>query len=175
MNFQFSQTVRDLSFTVFDIDFGAGRFADWIKATGTGSAIYNAAVTTPYNSTGTPGGSPPSTVSIGGGGSAGQAFGVTGGSGNLDDFGNATFAFAPPLTSIQMRYGNRNAGAGGPLNQAIALHDISFCLMPEIELVKSVDTEDDSGIERFAVPDADMIYTLSVSNTGGSQVTGAEL
>jgi uncharacterized repeat protein (TIGR01451 family) len=89
-------------------------------------------------------------------------------------YGNITVQFVAPITQAEVRYGNgpRPTMSGTAGNQWISIHDISFCPMPVVSMTKtsapvSVVANDPN---RFNIPGADLDYTITVANTGGSTV-----
>jgi uncharacterized repeat protein (TIGR01451 family) len=178
--FAFDAPVRDVAFSVFDIDYDNNRFRDWVKLTGAnGAAAYGPFLSTPFD----PDGPPPnqsagSTVFLGpyapGGLQAISASEAVGnGASDIDqNDGTMNVLLTQPITEVQLRYANGpdDYMNGRPRLQGIGVHNISFCPMPELVITKTVAPLQPSGVERFAVPAADMVYTINVANTGGSTV-----
>jgi len=137
--------VRDVTFTVHDVDFGANQFRDWLQITGTGAATYTGSHTTPF---GTNNGAGPynnasSSLNLGPVAApfaitAQQAVG-TGVSGNTSTTGNITASFIQPVTSVQIRYGNHpyTAGENTTGQQAFSINGVSFCPMPNLTVTKT--------------------------------------
>jgi uncharacterized repeat protein (TIGR01451 family) len=188
VTFSFAAPVRDVTFTVLDIDYTANQFSDWIKISGSfGSSTYVPAITGAYgnNNSAAPGlATTPSVTWIGPATAygfalvSGQIFG-DGASSATQDYGNVTASFAQPVTAVTLRYANGpgqiTTGAVG--QQMISIHDISFCPMPAVSVAKTstpfVTAAGDP--RRFALPDSDMIYALTVTNTGGSPIDAGGL
>jgi hypothetical protein len=181
-NFAFSTPVRDIQFAVLDIDYAANAFRDWLRITGTGpGGSFVPTISSPYgrNNTSNPGQTLPGVVVIGPytlsapNAANGEVVG-NGNSNSNQNYGNISVSFAQPVTSVQLRYANGPAAyiSGTPAKQAISIHDISFCPMPILALAKTaapfVTTAGDPA--RFNAPGSDILYSLTVSNTGGSPV-----
>ena len=113
--------VRNVSFTLWDIDKDAGSFIDQIsniKATTTTGATIGATLVT---------GSTANSVT-----GSGLSYVINGTSTSTDSTGggNATITFnATNITSISFTWKNADAGQG---QQFIALHDISYTALPEV-------------------------------------------
>ncbi len=181
VRFGFSTAVREVTFTMLDIDYNAGQYRDWIRVRGTNGPTYVPALTTPYgnNNSGSPGVTAPGVTFVGPGTTAGYTFvsGDVAGVGNsnaADAFGNIISQFVQPITQAEVRYGNgpSTTMSGTPGLQSISIHDITFCPMPVIAIAKTsapvstVITDPN----RFAIPGADVDYTITVTNSGGSTV-----
>jgi uncharacterized repeat protein (TIGR01451 family) len=101
-----------------------------------------------------------------------EAVGI-GESGNNATTGNVTLTFAQPVTQVELRYGNfpfsgtDNTGTG---QQAYGISTMSFCPLPDISVTKSSAPLATTGIDRFNIPGAQVVYTLTVTNSGGSTV-----
>ena len=180
--FNVSKPLREIQFTVLDVDYNAGQFRDWIKVTGTTDAGVTVVPTlaTPYgrNNSTNPGQTAPGTAVVGPYNAsqptfgASEAVGNTGNSGNTDAFGNIAVSFDQPVVQVELRYANGPAAymAGTPGQQAIGIHDLTFCTMPVVQLAKSSGVVATVGVDRFATPGSEVDYTLTVANTGGSAV-----
>ncbi|MDB5700005.1 MAG: hypothetical protein JWL66_204 [Sphingomonadales bacterium] len=181
VRFGFGTPVREVTFKVLDVDYAAGQFRDWVRISGTNGASYVPAIATPYgrNNSTNPGLTNPGVTYVGPGTNGGYAFPATDGEGTAassptQDIGNLSVQFAAPITQAEIRYGNGpSAGMNGTAGvQSISVHDISFCPMPVIGMTKtsspvSVVANDPN---RFNIPGADVDYTITVTNTGGSTV-----
>ena len=182
VNLAFGVAVRDIQFTVLDIDYFAGQFRDWLKITGTGpGGTFVPAISSPFgnDNVGNPGQTSPGVALIGPytatvpTTSSSEIIG-NGSSDSTQDYGNITARFAQPVTSVQLRYANGPEAymSGEPGQQAIGIHDISFCPLPDLVLQKTaaplVTTAGDPA--RFNSPGSDVLYSLTVSNNGGSAV-----
>jgi uncharacterized repeat protein (TIGR01451 family) len=188
ITFTFAAPVRDVSFTVLDIDYTANQFSDWIKISGSiGSSNYTPSIIGAYgnNNGATPGlATAPGVTWIGPVTAYGFAllnghiFG-DGASSATQDYGNITASFAQPVTSVTLRYANGpgQITTGGVGQQMISIHDVSFCPMPSVSVIKTSAPYVTAPGEpkRFAIPDADIVYALTVTNAGGSPVDAGGL
>lgn len=176
LTYTFAEPVRDVSFTLYDVDFGANQFRDWLQVTGSAGTV--AMSSPPGNGNGTSAartaagstvafGSLSTPVSL----TVTQAAG-TAASGNNSDEGNVDVTFAVPVTSVTLRYGNYpfTTGENTTGQQAIGISGVNYCPLPRITVTKTSTPYQTSGTNRFAIPGADVIYTFSVANTGGSPV-----
>jgi uncharacterized repeat protein (TIGR01451 family) len=179
----FSKAVREIRFTMLDVDYTANQFRDWIKITGVSptAGTITPGISSPYggrNNTTNPGQTAPSTTVIGPytasvpNFSGSEVVGNTGNSTNTQDLGNLLVSFAQPVTQIDIRYANGPAAyiAGTPGQQAISIHDLNFCTMPVLTMTKTAAPVATTGDNRFNIPGADVDYTITVTNTGGSPV-----
>lgn len=187
VNLAFGVAVRDIQFTVLDIDYAEAQFRDWIKITGSGpGGAFVPTIASPFgnNNGASPGQTAPGVALIGPYTATAPNFGNSeivgnGSSDSSQNYGNITVSFAQPVTSVQLRYANGPAayGSGTPGQQAIGIHDISFCPMPVLALAKTsaplVTTATDPA--RFNAPGSDVLYALTVSNTGGSAVDASTI
>ena len=181
IRFGFSTPVRDVGFTILDTDFNAGQFRDWLRLRGSNAGTYVPAITTPYgnNNSANPGVTAPGVTYVGPGTTLGVAFPSgdavgTGISANTDSFANISARFAEPITQAEIRYGNGPASTitGTAGLQSVSVHDISFCPMPAIAITKTAApaTSVITDPNRFNIPGADVDYTITVTNSGGSTV-----
>jgi uncharacterized repeat protein (TIGR01451 family) len=177
----FPVAVRDVTLTLHDLDFLNNQFRDWMHIIGTGpGGSFVPALTTPFgqaNNTGPfinassslklgPQATAPATL-------AQEAVGV-GASGNNSTTGNLNVVFAQPVTSVQLRYGNYpligTETATG--QQFYALSTVSWCPMPSLTISKTsapfVTLITDPN--RFNIPGADTVYSLTVTNSNSSPV-----
>lgn len=182
VNFTFGVAVRDVQFTILDIGSGLLSYTDWIKINGTGpSGALVPTITSPFgnNNSTNPGQTAPGVAVIGPSTAVSPNTGNkevygNGSSTNTQNYGNVTASFAQPVTSVQVRFGNGPYSSllGLLAQQAISIHDVSFCPMPALALAKTsspfVTTAGDPA--RFNSPGSDVLYALTVSNTGGSPV-----
>ena len=181
VRFVASKPLREISFTLLDIDYNADQFRDWIKITGqtAAGATVVPRIANPYgnNNQNNPGQTAPSSAAIGPITAVTPNFSNAevvgnGAAGTTEAFGNVTASFAEPVVRVDIRYGNGpasfNTGTAG--QQAIGIHDLLFCTMPVVDLAKTSATVATTGPERFAIPGADVDYTLTLTNTGGSPV-----
>lgn len=179
MTVTFAQPVRDFTLTAYDIDFTADQFRDWVQVTGSnGTSTFTPVLSTPWgtgNATGQArtnasssltAGSTTTPLSL----TAAQVAG-SGSSGNNSDTGNLTVAFAQPVTSITFKYGNYSltTGESNTGQQAIGIGGFSFCPMPNIAVAKT-SAPVSGALGAYNLPGNDVLYTLTVTNTGGSPV-----
>lgn len=179
--------VRDLSFTLHDLDFLDNQFRDWLHIIGIGPAgNYVPALTTPWgqaNNTGPytnassslklgPQATAPATL-------AQQAIGV-GASGNNSTTGNLNVSFLQPVTSVQLRYGNHpligTETATG--QQFYALSAVSWCPMPVVTMTKTSAPYSDpqnGTTNPKLIPGGDLLYTITVSNSNSSPVDASTM
>ncbi len=177
--FTFPVPIRDFTVQVNDIDYTLNQFRDWVQFTGfNGAASYVPTLSTPF---GTNNGAGPRTV-----GTSSMVVGNattpvtvttseaagTGASGNNANTGTITASFLQPVTSVQMKWGNYPLQAGDTVTgvQAIGIQQVSWCPMPAMSIAKSTTpaTTVLTDPNRFNIPGADVNYTLTVTNTGGS-------
>jgi hypothetical protein len=167
--FTFATPIRDMTLKVHDIDFTANQYRDWLMVRGSnGASTYTptltAAGTTPSLVIG-PNATYPSLT-------AGQALG-TGTSGNTNsNAGDVNVSFAQPVTTVTVSYGNYpfTAGENSTGQQAFGISTISFCPMPSLAVSKISAPLATSGNYRFNIPGADVVYTITATNSGSSPV-----
>lgn len=170
VNFAFNTPVRDVAFRMFDIDYRLNEYRDWVRIVGrNGAATYLPTITRPTASVARigPSATPPAIA-------AGEVLGTLEGQTN-DDTGTVQVSFAQPVTSVEVRYGNYplQAGETGTGQQWISIHDVSFCPMPSLSVTKTSTPWSDpvnGTTNPKQVPGGDVLYTLTVANTGGSPV-----
>ncbi len=182
VRFTFSAPIRDFIVQVNDVDFTTDQFRDWIQINGSnGASNYDPAITTPHGNSNASGGqrsatnstsllgpsSTPFTVSMR------QAVGTSVNPNNANG-GTLTAEFAAPVTEVQVRYGNFPLSSGESVTgqQAIGIQSVSFCPMPQLTVTKSSTPQstDTADPNRFNIPDADVIYAVTVSNSDTSPV-----
>ncbi|MEO0033033.1 MAG: hypothetical protein RIS94_2791 [Pseudomonadota bacterium] len=179
MTVTFSQPVRDFALTAFDIDYTLNQFRDWVQVTGSdGTNTYTPALSTPWGngngatqprtatSSSLTSGATTTPVTL----TSSQVAG-TGASGNNSDTGTLYASFAQPVTSITFKYGNYPLTGTETTSgqQAIGIGGFSFCPMPALALTKT--SAPASGtLGAYNIPGNDVIYTLSLANSGGSPV-----
>jgi hypothetical protein len=183
--FTFAQPIRDLTVTVHDIDFTSNQFRDWLMVTGTnGTSTYVPTMATPHgnNNGGTPTNgassvafatiSSPVSLTV-----ASQAVGTGSSPNTLSNTGDITISFIEPVTSVTLRYGNYpyTSGENTTGQQGYGISTIRFCPMPSIAVAKTSAPYAASGVNRFNVPGADVVYTITATNSGGSPVDLAGL
>ena len=177
----FPVPVRDVTFTLHDLDFLNNQFRDWMHITGVSAAgNYVPAITTPFgqaNNTG-PFTNASSSAKLGPQAApvavTDQQVAGVGASTNNSSTGNITATFAQPVTSVQLRYGNYplQTGETATGQQFYAVGAVSWCPMPDLGVTKTsapfVTTAGDPN--RFNVPGADVAYSLTVTNSNSSPI-----
>lgn len=179
--FTFATPIRDLSMVVHDIDYTLDQYRDWLHISGSdGTATYTPALSGPFGNNN--GGSTPtatgSSLLFGPYASANPALSAneaagTGASNNTgSNAGNINISFAQPVTTVTIRYGNYPLQTGETQTgqQAMGISKLTFCPMPNLNVAKSSAPYASAGNNRFNVPGADVSYSLTVTNTGGSPV-----
>jgi len=176
LTYSFAEPVRDVAFTLYDVDFASNQFRDWVQVTGSAGTPEMASPPGNGNGATAPRTAIGSTVVFGTASTpvsvtATQAAGTTA-AGNNSDEGTINVSFAAPVTSVTLRYGNYPyvTGENTTGQQAIGISGVSYCPLPRISVTKTSTPYLTTGINRFAIPGADVIYTFSVANTGGSPV-----
>lgn len=145
-------------FTVFDVDFGTGQFADRITVRG---SLRGTTVTPTLTN-----------------GVANYVIGNTGygdlASDNTAANGNLTVTFASAIDTIVIEYGNHSLAPADPGQQAISIHDINFCLpYTTLSVTKTsavISNPVEGATNAKAIPGALIEYIIAVSNTGASAV-----
>nr|WP_315457349.1 proprotein convertase P-domain-containing protein [uncultured Sphingorhabdus sp.] len=154
--------VPGVQFRLFDIDYNAGQFADRVTVTGT----FNGAPVTPVLTNGI------SNYVIGN-----SAFG-DGTSADNSGNGNVVVTFNSPVDNIVIVYGNHSLAPADPGQQAIAIHDFTFC-RPQANLsvtkVSTVVSDGVSATNPKALPAAIMRYCILVSNAGSATATSVAI
>lgn len=172
VTFTFATPLRDFALTVDDIDFTANQFRDWLAVSGAnGAATYAGTLSLApgaFSATVGPA-STPFTIA------AGQAVG-TGASGNNSGDGTIIASFAQPVTSVIVKYGNYPLGTGesGTGQQAMGISGFSFCPLPAVSLAKT-SAPASGALGAYNLPDNDVVYTLTVTNAGGSTVDAGSI
>ncbi|WP_425231038.1 hypothetical protein [Sphingomonas sp.] len=184
VTFTFAQPIRDFAATLHDIDFSANQYRDWVAVTGAnGGTTYTPVLSASWgngNGAGVPRTASGSSVTFGPGSApitlaANEGVG-TGASGNNSDDGIISAAFAQPVTTVTIVYGNApyTSGESTTGQQAIGLAGISFCPMPDVTVAKtSAPIAGTYGA--FNLPGSDIAYTLTVTNNGGSPVDASSI
>lgn len=168
----FASAVRDLTFRIHDIDYRANSYRDWVRVVGrNGAATYLPTYTKPAASTVRIGPSATAPAVV-----AGDLLGASESAVN-QDIGTVVVAFAQPVTSVEVRYGNYplQAGETATGEQWISIYDLAFCPLPAVSVSKTSLSYATAGPDRFRIPGADVIYSLTVTNSGGSAVDLAGL
>lgn len=180
--FNFSTPIRDFTAQINDIDFNANQFRDWLQVNGiNGASNYDPALSTPFGTNNTVPGphSNASSSQLVGATVAPLALtirqsGGTSASGNNSNTGTISAVFAQPVTQVEIRYGNYPLSVGETVTgqQAIGIQSISYCPMPVLSVTKASAPFSLVGTDpnRFNIPGADVIYTLTVSNSNSSPV-----
>ncbi|QDK32168.1 proprotein convertase, P [Sphingomonas sp. IC081] len=146
-------------FRIFDVDYYSGQFADRVTVEGR----YNGTTVTPTLTNGV-------TNYVIGNSAYGDGLSDDGSSD-----GNITVTFAQPVDTIVIHYGNHALAPGDPGQQAIALHDITFCRPSTTLAVTKTswvlgDPVSGTGNPK-AIPGATVRYCILVANTGSSAAT----
>ncbi len=148
--------VPSLQFTVYDVDFLAGQFADKLTVTGS----FNGATVLPTLTNGV----------------ANYVVGNTaigdGASGGTDAFGNVVVTFSSPIDTITIEYGNHTTAPAFPGNQFINISDLNYC-MPATTLsvtkISNVVSDPVNGSTNpKAIPGATIQYCILISNAGSA-------
>lgn len=180
--FTFPVPIRDFTVQVNDVDYASNQFRDWLQINGiNGAANYDPSLATPFGTNNGASGphSNASSSQLVGAVSAPLSLtvrqsGGTSSSGNNATAGTITASFAQPVTQVEIRYGNYPYSSGelSTGQQAIGIQSISYCPMPALTVTKaSTPLSTNAGDpNRFNVPGADVIYTLTVSNSNSSPV-----
>jgi uncharacterized repeat protein (TIGR01451 family) len=179
VTFTFTQPVRDFAMTAHDVDYTTNQFRDWVQVSGSdGTNTYTPTLSTPWgNGNGTGQARTATSSSLTSGVTttplalAANQVGGSGASDNNSDTGTLYASFTQPVTSITFKYGNYpyTTGEGTTGQQAIGIAGISFCPMPSIALTKT-SAPATGTYGAYNIPGNDVIYTLTVANTGGSPV-----
>lgn len=179
MTVTFAQPVRDFSLKAFDVDFTSNQFRDWVQITGSdGASTFTPVLSTPWgtgNQAGQPRTGVGSSLVIGAATSpvtvAGNQAAGTMESGNNSETGTLNAVFPQPVTSITFKYGNYplTSGETSTGQQAIGIAGFAFCPMPVLSLAKT--SEPLAGtLGAYNLPGNDVIYSLVLTNSGGSPV-----
>jgi uncharacterized repeat protein (TIGR01451 family) len=150
--------VPGVQFRLFDIDYFAGQFADLVTITGS----FNGVAVAPTLTHGV------TNFVVGN-----SAFG-DGTSADASADGNVVVTFSSPVDTIVVTYGNHNLAPVDPGQQAISIHDFTFC-NPQTTLsvtkLSSVVSDGISASNPKAIPGAIMRYCILVSNAGSATST----
>ncbi len=158
-SFTLPTAVPGAQFRLFDIDYAAGQFADRVTVTGS----FNGSPVTPVLTNGV------SNYVIGN-----SAYG-DGISADASANGNVVVTFTAPVDTIVVEYGNHSLAPANPGQQAIAIHDVTFC-RPTANLTiaktSSVVSDPTNGTnDPKAIPGATMRYCILVTNNGSGTAT----
>jgi len=180
--FTFPVPIRDFTVQVNDVDYASNQFRDWLQINGiNGASSYDPSLATPFGTSNGASGphsnagssqlvgavSSPLSLTV-------RQSGGTSSSGNNATTGTIRASFAQPVTQVEIRYGNYpySAGESSTGQQAIGIQSISYCPMPALTVTKAAApfSTNVADPNRFNVPGADVIYTLTVSNSNSSPV-----
>ncbi|MBV9930029.1 MAG: hypothetical protein JO013_03695 [Alphaproteobacteria bacterium] len=172
--FTFATPIRDMTLKVHDIDYSSNQYRDWLMVQGANGA-------STYTPTLSAGGTTPTLV-IGPNATypsltAGQALGTATNGNTNSNGGDVNVSFTQPVTSVTVSYGNYpyTTGENTTGQQAIGISTIAFCPMPNVTTTKTSAPLATTGTNRFGVPGSDIIYTITVTNSGASPVDAASI
>lgn len=180
--FTFAAPIRDMTITVHDIDQAAGQYRDWLMVQGSnGAATYTPSLTTPAgtnNGASGPRTAAGSSLALGPYTATGinipnsQGVGLSTNPNTGSDDGDIVISFPQPVTTVTLRYGNHPliGSESGTGQQAFGISALSFCPMPNLTLAKTSAPFATTGPDRFNAPSSEVVYTLTVTNSGGSPV-----
>lgn len=155
--------VPGLQFRIFDVDFASGQFADRVTVTGT----FNGASVTPTLTNGV------ANYVIGN-----SAFGDAT-SADTSGNGNVVVTFTSPVDTITITYGNHSLAPANPGQQAIAIHDITFCRPQATLTVDKTSTIVSDPVNGTTnpkfIPGARARYCILVTNAGSATTTTVAL
>ncbi|MBE1528597.1 putative repeat protein (TIGR01451 family) [Sphingopyxis sp. OAS728] len=161
--FTLPTAVPGAQFRLFDIDYAAGQFADRVTVTGT----FNGTPVTPTLTNGI------SNYVIGN-----SAYGDATSADNSAN-GNVVVTFAVPVDTITIDYGNHSLAPANPGQQAIAIHDVTFCRpTANLTIAKTsivVSDPTNGTTDPKAIPGATMRYCILVTNNGSGTATGINI
>jgi uncharacterized repeat protein (TIGR01451 family) len=145
-----------VQFTLFDIDFGSGSYAD--KVVVTGSYQGNPVIPVLTNNTAN---------YVIGNVAIGDVSAV-----DTTAAGNVVVTFNAPIDTVTVVYGNHTTAPADPGNQWIGWGDIRFCnpytTSVNVSKISWVVSDGVSGSNPKALPGATVRYCITVANTGGS-------
>jgi uncharacterized repeat protein (TIGR01451 family) len=151
--------VSGAQFRVFDVDHAAGQFADKVTVTG----YYNGVAVNPVLTNGV------SNYVLGSSAYGDSTSADSSGNGNL------VVTFSSPIDQIVIAYGNHSLAPTNPGQQAVTIHDFTFCKpIANLSVTKlSTVISDPMNGTSFpkAIPGAVMEYCILVSNTGPAGLT----
>ena len=146
-------------FTIFDVDHFAGQFSDRVTVTGflNGVPVY-----------------PTLTNGVANYVSGNSAFG-DGLSADTEANGNVVVTFSAPIDRIVIQYGNHGLAPANPGQQAVTLHDITFCRpvgsLSATKLSTVLSDPVNGGTFPKAIPGAVVEYCILITNTGSATAT----
>lgn len=180
----FTEPIRDFSMTLNDIDYASNQFRDWIWLNAAlSSTSYVPTMVTPWGNGNTPPASATNSNSTLRFGQTALASPITyreamgtSDSGNNSNDGTLSASFAEPVDTITFNYGNYplSSGENSTGQQAVGVAGITFCPMPDVTVTKTSQPAS-SALGAFNIPSNDVIYTITVNNTGGSPVDASAL
>ena len=161
--FTLPTAVPGAQFRLFDIDYAAGQFADRVTVTGS----FNGTPVTPTLTNGI------SNYVIGN-----SAYGdATSADGSAN--GNVVVTFSVPVDTITIDYGNHSLAPANPGQQAIAIHDVTFCRpVANLTIAKTSNVISDptnGTTDPKAIPGATMRYCILVTNNGSGTATSINI
>ncbi len=146
--------VSGAQFRIFDVDYASGQFADKVTVIGK----LNGATVLPVLTNGV------TNYVI-----SNSAYGDST-SADASANGNVAITFSSPIDTIVISYGNHALAPTDPGQQAIALHDITFCnpaTTLSVSKTSSVISDPINGTSNpKAIPGAVVEYCILISNTG---------
>ncbi|WP_068076312.1 DUF11 domain-containing protein [Novosphingobium lentum] len=184
VTFTFAQPIRDFTMAVHDVDYSANQYRDWLQVTGSdGTTTMTPALTTPWgngnngvlphSATGSTSliGSTTTPLSL-----TNQQAGGTATSNNNSDDGTINASFTQPVTSVTLKYGNFPLTGSETTTgqQAMGIAGITFCPMPAIAVAKT-SAPATGTYGAYNIPGNDVVYTLTVTNSGASPVDGSSI
>lgn len=143
-----------IQFSIFDVDFFSGQFTDRVEVVGSrgGSTVLPMLTNGNVNQVS-------GNVAIGDGLSA-----------DPEPLGNLVVTFTDAVDTIVLRYGNHTNAPANPGQQAIAVHDLTFCNpFTTLSVTKAsvlVSDPVNGTTNPKAIPGALVEYLITVSNTG---------
>ncbi|QUL39373.1 DUF11 domain-containing protein [Erythrobacter sp. JK5] len=152
-----------LQFSIFDVDFASGQFADRVEVVGTRGGSNVAPTLTNGNVN----------FVIGN-----QAFGD--GASNSDQaLGNVVVTFTQAVDTVVVRYGNHSTAPADPGQQGIGLHDITVCNPTTTLNVTKTSSVIFDPVNLTnnpkAIPGATIEYLITITNTGSDAVDNGSL
>ncbi len=145
-----------VQFTVFDVDFFAGQFADRVEVTGS----FGGTTVLPVLTNG-------SANFVQGNVAIGDAL-----SADTEPSGNVVVTFNGAVDTIVIRYGNHTTAPANPGQHAISVHDLIVCnpfaALSVTKVSSLISDPVNLGTNPKAIPGALVEYLISVANTGTS-------
>lgn len=151
--------VPGLQFRIFDVDFNAAQFADRVTVTGS----FGGTSVTPTLTNGI-------ANLVTGNTAIGDAT-----SADASADGNVVVTFTAPVDTIVIAYGNHTTAPANPGNQAITLHDITFCnpqAAVTVNKTSSIVSDPVNGTtDAKFIPGAIVRYCILATNAGSATTT----